>query len=60
MKTVKITFSDGDFLVTNINGTEEEIRNYFRIGNTDVRGYDDGNGWKEYKRTITGVEFVAA
>lgn len=58
MRTVKVTYSDGDSTVTRINGTEEEIRQYYRIGNVNVHGYDDGNGWKEYKRTITGLEFI--
>lgn len=58
MRTVRITYSDGDSTVTRINGTEEEIRQYYRIGNVNIHGYDDGNGWKEYKRTITGLEFI--
>ena len=58
MKTVKITYSDGDQTITRINGTEAEIRKYYRIGNIDVRGYDDGSGWREYERRITNVEFI--
>jgi len=33
MKTVKVTFSNGDHLTTGINGTEDEIRAYY-IGQT--------------------------
>ena len=33
MKTVRVTFSDGDSLTTSINGTPEEIRAYY-IGQT--------------------------
>lgn len=32
MRAVKVTFSDGDSLVTSINGTDEEIRAYY-LGN---------------------------
>lgn len=40
MRTVKVTFSDGNSLVTSINGTDEEIRRYyvgqtFNFGDTD-------------------------
>lgn len=58
MKTVKVTFSDGDYIITSINGTEEEIRNYYRVGKTNVHGREECTGWKEYKRQITGVEFL--
>jgi len=33
MKTIKVTFSNGDHLTTAINGTEDEIRAYY-IGQT--------------------------
>ena len=29
MKTVKVTWSDGDTMITDINGTMEEIRAYY-------------------------------
>ena len=32
MHTVKVTFEDGNFLTTRINGTEEEIKDYYEIG----------------------------
>jgi hypothetical protein len=40
MKTVKVTFANGDFLVTNINGSDEEIaayylNNWFNLGTVD-------------------------
>lgn len=58
MKTIKITYSDGDYTITDINGTEDEIRNYFPIGQVNVYGFDDGTGWKELTRKITNVEFI--
>jgi hypothetical protein len=32
MRTIKVTYDNGDSIITNINGTESEIRNYY-IGN---------------------------
>lgn len=29
MREIKVTFSDGNFLYTKINGTEEVIKNYY-------------------------------
>ena len=41
MKTVKVTFDNGDSIITNINGTESEIRDYY-IGNIfNIGTYED-------------------
>lgn len=32
MKTVKVTFQDGNYITTKINGTNEEIMEYYKIG----------------------------
>jgi len=32
MKTIKVTFADGNHLITSINGSEDEIKNYY-LGN---------------------------
>jgi len=58
MKIVKITFSDGDYTITRISGTEKQIRNYYSVGRAFTRGYDDGTGWHECKHFITGIEFL--
>lgn len=29
MKTIRVSYSNGDFLVTSINGTREEIEKYY-------------------------------
>lgn len=29
MRSIRVTFENNDFLETNINGTDEEIRNYY-------------------------------
>ena len=51
MKAVKVTFSDGDSLVTSINGTIEDIRTYY-IGQEFNLGqpYDP-----TLDRVVTGV-----
>ena len=40
MKIVKVTFSDGDSLVTNINATFEEAEEYY-LGNIFNTGTED-------------------
>lgn len=41
MKTVKVTFDNGDSTITNINGTESEIKEYY-IGNIfNIGIYED-------------------
>jgi len=32
MKTVKVFLTDGDSYITDINGTDKEIKEYFKIG----------------------------
>jgi len=32
MKTVIVKFDNGDSITTSINGTDEEIKNYYKIG----------------------------
>lgn len=40
--TVKVCFSDGDYIITDINSSEQRIREYYRIGNTFNTGvYED-------------------
>ncbi len=56
MKLVKVTFSDGDHLLTTINGTEESIRAYF-IGSRFDHGDPDG---PERFVTATDVEFIGS
>ena len=41
MKTVKVTFDNGDSIITNINGIESEIKEYY-IGNIfNIGTYED-------------------
>ena len=53
MKTVKVTFADGDTIVTSINGTDEEIKSYYRIGRPFNIGSVDDNVQK-----VTELEFI--
>jgi hypothetical protein len=48
MKTYKVTFSDGDSLVTGFNGTFEEAVNYY-IGNIFNLGSDEDH-------MVTGIK----
>ena len=52
MKTVKVTYDNGDSIITNINGTESEIRDYY-IGNIfNIGTYED------YLAKAISVEFL--
>lgn len=53
MQAIKVTFSDGDTLETNINGTDEEIRRYY-IGQT----FNLGSGDQDRCVTATEVKFL--
>lgn len=55
---IKVTFDDGDYLYTAINGeSEDDVRNHF-IGRKFTAGWDDGDRWQEDYHTATGVEFL--
>lgn len=32
MKTVKVTFTSGEIITTDINGSDESIREYYKVG----------------------------
>lgn len=53
---ITITWSDGDQTTTDINGSRMEISKHFENG-VFTRGYDDGDGWKEYTRHATYLHF---
>lgn len=41
MRTIKVTYDNGDSTITNINGTESEIKDYY-IGSTfNIGTYED-------------------
>jgi hypothetical protein len=52
MKTIRVTFEDGNSLVTAINGTHDEIRQYY-IGQTFNLGRED-----DHLTKAVSVEFL--
>ena len=55
MKTVIVKFDNGDSITTGINGTDEEIRDYYRIGT--VFNLGDGAGG-DLMSSVVSVEFL--
>ncbi len=53
MKSIKVTFSNGDYLVTSINGTDEEIKEYYLNKNFNL-----GNGEHDLIVSAEKVEFL--
>lgn len=53
MRSVRVTFDDGDSLVTSINGTKAEVLAYY-IGNQ----FNLGQGGEDHMATATEVEFL--
>jgi hypothetical protein len=57
MRTVRINYNDGNWTLTDINGTDEEIRRYyvgkqFNFGDNDFDQDDD-------LKTVISVEFIS-
>jgi len=55
-RTIRVEFSDGDHLTTGINGTKQEIMDYYFKKN-EPQDYDLSDLSK--KRTVTDVKFLA-
>lgn len=53
MRTVKVTFANGDTITTAINGTEETIKDYYRIGKVFNIGNVNDN-----LQDVTSLEFL--
>ena len=53
MKTIKVTFSGGNSLVTSITGTREEIEKYY-LGNF----FNIGDGENDKEEKAIKVEFL--
>ena len=53
MLTVKVSFADGDTITTRINGTEQEIRDWYAVGSVFNLGSVDDN-----MQRVTGIEFL--
>ncbi len=56
MRAIRVTFSDGNTLETQINGSEEEIRRYY-IGNTFNFGDTDWGVADNLQKAVS-VEFI--
>lgn len=54
MKTIRITYDNGQNIVTDINGTKERICAYY-IG----KRFNIGNGENDLIATATAVEFLS-
>jgi hypothetical protein len=55
MKTVRVTFKNGDTITTPINGTLESIAAYYRIGRYFNLGEEGDN-----MQPVTKLEFLIA
>jgi len=54
--TVLLTFSDGNEILTRINGSQESIIDYYRKNNALT--YTGGDPWRPPDPHITSVKFV--
>jgi hypothetical protein len=43
MRSVKVTFENGETIDTSINGTDEEIKNYYKVGKEFNIGHNEDN-----------------
>lgn len=53
MRTIKVTWEDGDTTITNINGTDEQIRQYYLN-----QVFNLGRGPDDYLVRAVSVEFL--
>lgn len=53
-RVVRVTYSNGDSIATDVNGTEEEIRDYFGIG----KYFNLGSGEHDLMAKVVNVEFL--
>ena len=51
MKTAVIIFEDGNKIVTSINGTDKEIKDYYKVGRFFNLG--DGAGGDNMQRVVS-------
>lgn len=56
MKTVKVTFSNNDSIITDMNPrlTDQEIKDYYKIG----RPFNIGSGENDNIQTVYKVEIL--
>lgn len=58
MKTVKVFFKNGDHLITEINGTNKEIENYYKIGKVFNLGGRFPDKQEDLLTKVSGLEFL--
>lgn len=51
--TVKVTFENGDYFITDINGTADTVREYYKIGAVFNLGTEGDNFQK-----VTALQFL--
>lgn len=54
MKTVKVIFENNDEIITGINGTDEEIKEYYKPGNI----FNLGMGENDNLQKVKSIEFI--
>ena len=58
MKSVKVTYANGDEISTGINGTDKEIEKYFAIGREFNLGTGEEGKPEDNMQAITALEFL--
>ncbi len=58
MKTIQVHFANGDFLITEINGTKKQIEEYYLGENHLGKLFNMGNGEKDLMVRAVKVEFL--
>jgi hypothetical protein len=58
MNTVKVYFSKGDTITTNINGTPEQIKEYYRIGKYFNLGTNNPDEEEDNMQFVTYLEIL--
>ena len=54
MKTAKVTYSDGDIIITSINGSNETILKYFEFGKV----FNIGQGEYDNMQSVVKCEIL--
>lgn len=57
MRTIKVHYDNGDYIVTRINGTIPEIVKWYNLGTPRVVSEDFETG-KEYRAAARSIEFL--
>lgn len=58
MKTAKIFFQNGDYLTTRINGTDQEIKDYYKTGRVFNLGTGENGKPEDVLTSVKRLEFL--